>query len=85
MNAQLTYSYSSLASILPKKISDQIIFVYTNSLSSLDMSFEHSSINAFFGFDEMHEIPFITIDNPFAFLKKIQEEIQKKERNSKMD
>ena len=36
---QLKYSYTSLASILPKTIANQIIFVYTNCKEQKDLNF----------------------------------------------
>jgi hypothetical protein len=77
MDPQLTYSYNSLASILPQAISAQIFFVYTNVASAVDMNFNQQSVNAFFGFSQTHDIPFITIENPFAYVKRVQEELAK--------
>ncbi len=66
MDANLKYSYSSLCSIMPKVISKQLIFVYTNCERQKDMSFVHPEVNSFFGFEYSYGIPFIFIDNPLV-------------------
>ena len=45
ISTQLKYSYSSLTSILPKAISRQIIFVYTNCERQSQMNFYHPCLN----------------------------------------
>jgi hypothetical protein len=46
------------------------------------MSFHHPSVNEFFGFDEMHVIPFICIDNPLVYVLKAQESMKKPGSNT---
>ena len=73
MNTQLRYNYTCLIDILPKTISEQIIIVYTNCNDATEMTFEHLSLNAIFGFPDSHAIPFICIDNPLHYVFKEQE------------
>jgi hypothetical protein len=49
------------------------------------MNFVHPSVNSFFNFPPDHEIPFITIENPFAYVKKVQDEIGLNRQNQSWD
>jgi hypothetical protein len=46
----LNYTYSSLTNLLPKKIAENLIFVFTNCESENDLTFVISSANDCFGF-----------------------------------
>ena len=72
MSFQLKYSYDSLMQILPKKISNQIIMVYTNCAKKTDMNFNHFGLNSIFGFPQSKVIPFIFMDNPLPEVLKTQ-------------
>lgn len=82
MNTQLKYSYSSLTSILPKAISDQIIIVYTNCERQNQMNFHHHELNKLFGFADDHYIPSVCIDNPLVFVEKAQKSMKKMARKA---
>ena len=70
MSAQLKLIYTSLTSILPNAISEQIVVVYTNCERQNHMNFDHSSLNELLGIEHTREIPFIYIDNPFVYVEK---------------
>jgi hypothetical protein len=69
----LKYSYSSLTTILPKAIENQIIFVYSNCKTYNDITFEHQSLNPLFGFEKERYIDRVWFDNPITYLLKFQE------------
>jgi hypothetical protein len=56
--------------MLPKAISTQILFVYTNCQSLFEKNFDHCSVNKFFGFPAEHVLPYICIDNPLVYANK---------------
>jgi hypothetical protein len=80
MNTQLKYNYTCLIDILPKKIADQIMLVYTNCRDATEMTFDHLTLNETFDFPPKKAIPFVCIDNPLHYVFKEQE----KSKNAKL-
>jgi len=64
-----------LTCILPKEISERILFIFTNCENAIDLTFPPKDINQYFGYAKNHRIPFVCFENPFVYTEKARETI----------
>jgi hypothetical protein len=49
------------------------------------MTFDHPSVNEFFGFPKNHVMPYICIDNPLVYTNKAKDLLKKSNQNAAWD
>lgn len=64
MGATLRYVLTEIASILPRKILDNVIVVFTNTANPLDLNFDPNSLQEYFG---------RFIENPYCKFEKVKQ------------
>ena len=70
--ADLKYVLTQIASILPRAISKNLIIVFTNTSSELDLNFDLNEFQTYFGYQIDTDRTFC-IDNPYSLLAKARE------------
>ena len=70
--ADLKYALTQIASILPRAISNNLIIVFTNTSSELDLNFDLNEFQTYFGYQIDTDRTFC-IDNPYSLLAKARE------------
>ena len=72
MSATLSYVLSEITSILPKTILNNIIVVFTNTTSLLQLNFDLGALKHYFGRNLEHSY---CIENPYCLFEKANEKI----------
>ena len=69
MSATLKYVFSEITSILPRVVLDNIIVVFTNSADALELNFDVTALDEFFG-QPITEDRIFCIENPYCRFEK---------------